>query len=63
VVSTVFLGLDHAWSKDGPRHIFETMIFSTDEHNGTTVRYATWPQALAGHAAMLAEIGREEGPR
>lgn len=26
-VSTVFLGLNHNWDKEGPPHLFETMVF------------------------------------
>ncbi len=46
-VSTVFLGLDHAWG-DGPPMIFETMIFG-GEHDQYQERYSTWEEAEAGH--------------
>ena len=48
-VSTVFLGIDHAFG-DGPPELFETMIFG-GEHDYETWRYATWDQAEAGHEA------------
>lgn len=50
-VSTVFLGLDHAFG-DGEPLLFETMIFGgpLDEY---TRRYATWEQAEEGHRATV----------
>ncbi len=53
-VSTVFLGLDHAFGQ-GPPLLFETMIFGGDFDNDTR-RYATWDEAEAGHAEMLAKV-------
>lgn len=50
-VSTVFLGLDHAWD-GGPPLIFETMIFG-GPLDGEQDRYSTWDEAAKGHAAML----------
>ena len=54
VVSTVFLGLDHNFSRSGPPLLFETMIFGglLDE---TQYRYSTRAAALAGHEATVAE--------
>jgi hypothetical protein len=46
-VSTVFLGLDHAWG-DGPPLLFETMIFGGTEDEYCE-RYSTWEEAEAGH--------------
>jgi len=57
-VSTVFLGLDHAFG-DGPPVLFETMVFG-GPLDGEQDRYCTWDEAVAGHAAMLA---RGEPPR
>ncbi|HJY45276.1 MAG TPA: hypothetical protein VJ301_11690 [Propionibacteriaceae bacterium] len=56
VVSTVFLGLNHSYGdRHAARHIFETMVFGgpLDEE---CERYATWAQAEAGHAAMVARV-------
>lgn len=50
-VSTVFLGLDHAWDA-GPPLIFETMIFG-GKHDEYQERYSTWKQAVAGHAKAV----------
>lgn len=48
-VSTVFLGLDHAFGfRSSEPILFETMIFGGD-HDGYQERYGTWEQAEAGH--------------
>ena len=47
MVSTVFLGLDHAFDGGTPL-LFETMIFG-GEHDEYQERYATWDEAEAGH--------------
>ena len=61
-VSTVFLGLDHRWSGDGPPIVFETMAFnrSPDKvEDGRAwdeldmARYCTWDEAKAGHQRMV----------
>lgn len=47
-VSTVFLGLDHAWGdEDGPI-LFETMIFD-GYYEGFQRRYKIYDEALQGH--------------
>jgi hypothetical protein len=53
LVSTVFLGIDHQFG-NGPPLLFETMLFNPD--GDELVRYSTWEQAEAGHAAMLARV-------
>lgn len=56
-VSTVFLGMDHAWT--GPPCIFETMVFSNySKLDSEQERYATWEQAVAGHKALLRRAHR-----
>jgi hypothetical protein len=52
-VSTVFLGLDHAFGVGGPPILFETMIFG-GPHGGYCERYATWAEAEAGHQIAVA---------
>jgi hypothetical protein len=47
-VSTVWLGLNHRFSMEGPPLIFETMIFGGDD-NDFCKRYSTEDEALAGH--------------
>ena len=52
-VSTVFLGLDHAFGfKQAQPILFETMIFG-GKHDGYQRRYATWDEAEIGHAKAL----------
>jgi hypothetical protein len=50
-VSTVFLGLDHAWFGGAPQ-IFETMVF-IDHESVECERCATWAQAEAQHQAVV----------
>jgi hypothetical protein len=57
-ISTVFLGLDHAWGESLPM-IFETMVFG-GELDQEQVRYSTWEQAEVGHRAMVKRV-REAG--
>lgn len=54
LVSTVWLGLDHRFTDEGPPLIFETMVFdqSRDEDSWSELyceRYSTEAEALAGH--------------
>lgn len=73
-VSTVFLGLDHSWSGDGPPIVFETMAFNAP-YEGTDLdgkprivncdemdcrRYATWAEAELGHMEMVEELQAAE---
>jgi len=49
-VSTVFLGLDHNYALQGNPLLYETMIFSPNDHDPELVcRYSTWTQANQGH--------------
>lgn len=59
MVSTVFLGLDHAFGNDPPM-LFETGLFSGERQwsellqrevrdSDIVARYSTWAQAEAGH--------------
>jgi hypothetical protein len=52
-VSTVFLGVDHNWLREGPPVLFETMIFWDDEKGGEECRCCTWAEAEAMHAEMV----------
>lgn len=54
-VSTVFLGLDHAFG-GGPPILFETMVFGTIENHELDeycVRYSTWEEAEEGHKRIV----------
>ena len=44
-VSTVFLGIDHNFTKEGRPILFETMSFPDEEQE----RYCTYQEALWGH--------------
>jgi len=67
-VSTVFLGLDHAW---GSKPLFfETMIFPDEDNappeiyferiqdwaHGYQMRYSTWDEAVEGHEQVVTTI-------
>ncbi len=55
-VSTVFLGIDHRFSGDGPPILFETMIFEGPEFGPALdyqERYCTWQEALDGHKRAI----------
>ena len=53
-VSTIFLGLDHAWG-NGPPLLFETMVFggALDQEQD---RCSTWEQAETMHALMCDRV-------
>jgi hypothetical protein len=52
-VSTVWLGLDHAFG-DGPPLIFESMVFGPDSSvDLDCIRYSTREQAELGHAELV----------
>ena len=57
-VSTIFMGLDHNFSNEGPPILFETMVFggALDQEQA---RYATWEEAEAGHKAMVEMVKKE----
>lgn len=52
-ISTVFLGINHGYF--GEPQWFETMVFGgpLDQHQD---RYATYEEAEAGHALMVARV-------
>jgi len=50
-ISTVFLGLNHAWNSDIPV-LWETMIFG-GEHDQYQDRYTSYEDALEGHKKAL----------
>ena len=47
-ISTVFLGLDHAWNGRSPL-LFETMIFGGHIDSEYQTRCSTYKQAVRGH--------------
>ena len=58
LVSTVFLGLDHAWTPGGKPVLWETMIFG-GEHDQYQERYTSHKDALEGHEKALTLITKE----
>ena len=58
-VSTVFLGLDHNYLREGPPVLFETMVFG-GKHDGDMRRYATYEDAERGHKETLTEVKRSQ---
>ncbi|WP_315922313.1 hypothetical protein [Mesorhizobium sp. SP-1A] len=73
-ISTVFLSLDHNHFREGPPHIFETMVFERQvqalgdkqqkldfQHDyGLLARYSTWDEAEKGHAKICDRIKEAE---
>jgi hypothetical protein len=59
-VSTVFLGIDHNFTGDGPPVLWETMIFGGPRH-GYQDRYTSEKAAKRGHKRACA-IARGEIP-
>lgn len=62
MISTVFLGLDHNFLRDGEPILFETMFFgpggrcvevSLDDEDCTQLRYCTWEQAENAHKKIV----------
>jgi len=54
-VSTVFLGLDHAFRDSDCPLLFETMVFYSDKSDNMD-QYSTWEEAEAGHAEMVRRV-------
>lgn len=52
-ISTVFLGLNHRFTGDGPPILFETMVFRDNESDIDMARCCTYKQALKQHAKMV----------
>lgn len=51
-VSTVFLGLDHAYGGGKPI-LWETMIFGGENDQAYQERYASYEQAIEGHQKAI----------
>lgn len=60
-ISTVFLAIDHSFG--GEPRWFETMIFGLDDTADLYCkRYATWQDAVAGHADAVQKVKTGELP-
>ena len=58
-ISTVFLGLDHAWPKnDIIPVLWETMIFG-GEHDQYMDRYTSYEDAVEGHQTALNLVNKQ----
>jgi hypothetical protein len=55
-VSTVFLGLDHNWSGEGPPILWESMIFGSSLDQEQDRCSGSREQAHAMHARMVAKL-------
>lgn len=56
-VSTVFLGLDHAFDEKGSPLLFETMVFGGHRHfENEQTRCGTWDEAVLMHHDMCERV-------
>jgi hypothetical protein len=55
-ISTVFIGINHGFSIDGPPVLFETMAFDADGEEILQERYCVWDDAQNGHNRIVEEI-------
>jgi hypothetical protein len=63
-ISTVFLGLNHRFTGDGPPLLFETMVFHGENVRGLDVemaRCSTWEEAEQQHARIRSLVFAIEG--
>jgi len=62
-LSTVFLGIDHAWGGRPPQ-LFETMLFGSEAGLEETYcgRWATWQEAMDGHYRLLRALREGRAP-
>lgn len=56
-VSTVFLGLDHRFLRDGPPILFETMVFGLYGNEEYQRRCSTWAEAEKMHQEAVEWAG------
>ena len=61
MISTVFLGIDHAFMSPGPPVVFETMCFwdGNSALDNEMYRYTSKEAALVGHDKMCERVRRE----
>lgn len=60
-VSTIFIGIDHAWG-NGPPMIFESMVFTSDKDMRSVdmMRYSTEVDARIGHELLCQKWSKRE---
>lgn len=61
-ISTIFLGIDHAFGRPGPL-LFETMVFGSEQFEHEQERYRTWEEAERGHAEVVARVMAESAAK
>lgn len=61
-VSTVWMGIDHNFSDDGPPLIFETMVFGDSEYAEYQWRYSTEEEAREGHERVVLALASGNEP-
>lgn len=54
-VSTVFLGIDHNFSGEGPPLLFETMVFPGQQQ----FRHSTYKEAIMKHGLIVERLRQE----
>jgi len=63
-ISTVFLGMDHAFAPGAPPLLFETMVFLKEngdqEWDQYMDRYSTWREAELGHSKICTMLRNNE---
>jgi hypothetical protein len=63
-VSTIFIGIDHRMSDEGPPILFETMIFGgPDSIDQYQWRYSSYDDALTGHKMAVSKARAAIGQR
>lgn len=58
-VSTVFLGLNHAFGHSEKPVLFETLVFG-GKHNGQMFRYCEFDDAIVQHQALVRDLMKIE---
>lgn len=61
-ISTIFLGIDHNLSGNGPPLLWETCIFG-GKFNNEVKRYSSLKYAIDGHSILAGKITRENLPK
>lgn len=51
-ISTIFLGIDHAFGSESGPLLFETMVFG-GKHDHYQDRYKTWDEAVKAHSIVV----------
>lgn len=59
-ISTVFLGIDHNWTKEGPPILWETMVFGGTLDQEETRCSGSKEQAEAMHEEMVRKVRKQQ---